>query len=117
VEPTWNYIRPSPSDVYINDYEDGDDDHDDDDDEHNSVLIYLLANLTAQMSVKNSAWVKKKKKYLKLSLIVYIPNIFKVGFSQWNGSRDSSVGIAIGYGTDDWGVGVRIPAESRIFST
>jgi hypothetical protein len=33
------------------------------------------------------------------------------------GSRDSSVGIATGYGLDDRGVGVRVPVGSRIFST
>jgi hypothetical protein len=32
-------------------------------------------------------------------------------------SRDSSVGIATGYGLDDWGVGVRVPVASRIFSS
>jgi hypothetical protein len=32
-------------------------------------------------------------------------------------SRDSSVGIATGYGLDDRGVGVRDPVESRIFSS
>jgi hypothetical protein len=31
-------------------------------------------------------------------------------------SRDSAVGIAIGYGMDDPGVGVRVPVGSRIFS-
>jgi hypothetical protein len=32
-------------------------------------------------------------------------------------SRDSAVGIATGYGLDDWGVGTRIPVGSRIFSS
>jgi hypothetical protein len=32
-------------------------------------------------------------------------------------SLDSSVGIATGYGLDDRGVGVRVPVESRIFSS
>jgi hypothetical protein len=32
-------------------------------------------------------------------------------------SRGSVVGIATGYGLDDWGVGVRVPAGPRIFST
>jgi hypothetical protein len=30
-------------------------------------------------------------------------------------SRDSSVGIATGYGLDDRGVGVRVPVGSRMF--
>jgi hypothetical protein len=34
----------------------------------------------------------------------------------WYMSRDSVVGIAIGYGLDDRGVGVRVPVCSRIFS-
>jgi hypothetical protein len=33
------------------------------------------------------------------------------------GSRDSSVGIATGYGLDDRGVGVGVPVGSRIFSS
>jgi hypothetical protein len=32
----------------------------------------------------------------------------------WNRSRGSAVGIATGYGLDDWGVGVRVPVGSRI---
>jgi hypothetical protein len=34
-----------------------------------------------------------------------------------NGSRDSVVSIASGYELDSRGVGVRIPVESRIFSS
>jgi hypothetical protein len=33
------------------------------------------------------------------------------------GSRGSVVGIAIGYGLDDIGVGVRVPVGSRVFSS
>jgi hypothetical protein len=33
------------------------------------------------------------------------------------GSRDSSVGIATGYGLDDREVGLRVPVGSRIFSS
>jgi hypothetical protein len=32
-------------------------------------------------------------------------------------NRDSSVGIATGYGLDDRGVGVRVPVGSKIFSS
>jgi hypothetical protein len=31
-------------------------------------------------------------------------------------SRDSAVGIVTGYWLDNWGVGVRVPVRSRIFS-
>jgi hypothetical protein len=31
-------------------------------------------------------------------------------------SHDSSVGIVLGYGLDDWGSGVQIPAGARNFS-
>jgi hypothetical protein len=41
----------------------------------------------------------------------YITNI------SLNGSRDSAVGIATGYGLDDLGVGVRVLVGSRIFSS
>jgi hypothetical protein len=36
---------------------------------------------------------------------------------RYNSSRDSVIGIATGYGLDDRGVGVRVPVESRIFSS
>jgi hypothetical protein len=45
-----------------------------------------------------------------LSFYFYSSYCFSVG------SRDSSVGIATGYGLDDRGVGIRVPVESRIFS-
>jgi hypothetical protein len=32
-------------------------------------------------------------------------------------SRDSSVSVSTGYGLDDWGVRVRVPVGSRIFSS
>jgi hypothetical protein len=32
-------------------------------------------------------------------------------------SRDSAVGIATGYGLDDWEVGVRVPVRSRMFTS
>jgi hypothetical protein len=32
-------------------------------------------------------------------------------------SRDSVVGVETGYGLDDRGVGVRVPVESRIFTS
>jgi hypothetical protein len=35
----------------------------------------------------------------------------------WGMSRNSAVGIAIGYGLDERGVGVRIPVGARIFSS
>jgi hypothetical protein len=34
-----------------------------------------------------------------------------------NGSRDSAVGLATGYGLEDREVGVRVPVGSRIFSS
>jgi hypothetical protein len=37
--------------------------------------------------------------------------------TQFKGSRDSSVGIATGYGLDDRGVGVRVPIGERFFSS
>jgi hypothetical protein len=33
------------------------------------------------------------------------------------GSRGSVVGIASGYGLDEWGIGIRVPVRSRIFSS
>jgi hypothetical protein len=34
-----------------------------------------------------------------------------------NGSRDSAVGIATGYGSESRGVGVRVPVEARFLSS
>jgi hypothetical protein len=45
--------------------------------------------------------------YKEFTLIIFI----KINY------RERIVGIATGYGLDDRGVGVRVPAESRIFST
>jgi hypothetical protein len=36
-------------------------------------------------------------------------------YSSYHFCRDSTVGIATGYGLDDGGVGVRVPVGSRIF--
>jgi hypothetical protein len=43
--------------------------------------------------------------------------IFSLVIMNVIGSRDSSVGLASGYGLDHQGVGVRLPVVSRIFST
>jgi hypothetical protein len=43
-------------------------------------------------------------------------NIRIITSAVWR-SRDSSVGIATGYELDDWGVGVLVPVQSRIFSS
>jgi hypothetical protein len=40
-----------------------------------------------------------------------------IAFTVINRSRDSSVGIATGYGLDDRGVVVRVPVGSRVFSS
>jgi hypothetical protein len=44
---------------------------------------------------------------------IFMELVFIYGLSL--GSRDSSVGIETDYGLDDRGVGVRVPAGSRIF--
>jgi hypothetical protein len=46
---------------------------------------------------------------LRFDLFIHLLTVY------W--SRDSSVGIATGYGLDDLGVGVRVTVGSRIFST
>jgi hypothetical protein len=38
-------------------------------------------------------------------------------FQNYTKSRDSSVGIATGYGLDDREAGVRVPVRSRIFTS
>jgi hypothetical protein len=40
-----------------------------------------------------------------------------VNFNKTTRSRDSSVGIANGYGLDDQGAGVRVPVGSKIFTS
>jgi hypothetical protein len=51
-------------------------------------------------------------------LTVYTIKKLKSGQGPKKGCRatDSVVSIATGYGLDDWGVGVRVPVGSRIFS-
>jgi hypothetical protein len=45
-----------------------------------------------------------------------VPTIITISFPT-RASRDSAVGIATAYELDDGGVGVRVPGESRIFSS
>jgi hypothetical protein len=55
--------------------------------------------------------------FLQVNLMQFtIPNIISCGTGLIRG-RDSVVGIATGYGLDSWGVGVRVPVGSRIFSS
>jgi hypothetical protein len=49
-----------------------------------------------------------RKKLLTESFLLYYERTM---------SRDSSVGIATGYGLDDRGVAILVPVESRIFSS
>jgi hypothetical protein len=46
-----------------------------------------------------------------------LPFYILLFYTRSSGSHDSVVGIATGYGLDDWGVGVQVPVGSRIFST
>jgi hypothetical protein len=50
--------------------------------------------------------------YIVSALITALPN-----FTNLHKEPDSAVGIATGYGMDHGGVGVRVPVESRIFSS
>jgi hypothetical protein len=53
-----------------------------------------------------------------LSRRIIVTDIFRGNFYfhlQGIWSRGSAVGVAIGYGLDDRGVGVRVPVESKIF--
>jgi hypothetical protein len=52
---------------------------------------------------------------VQLREIVYGDELYKLCNEPDIGSRGSSVGIAIGYGLDDRGVGVRVLVGSRIF--
>jgi hypothetical protein len=50
-------------------------------------------------------------------IIIIIMNSSSSSGHSGSVSRDSAVGIAIAYGLDDRGVGVRVPVGSRIFSS
>jgi hypothetical protein len=57
---------------------------------------------------------------LILSQLIPIHTSFLIFYGAYiilSRSRDTSVGIATGYGLDDRGVGVRAPVGSRIFSS
>jgi hypothetical protein len=53
----------------------------------------------------------RQQHYLVMYIVTKSCSLFKYG------SVCSSVGIATGYGLDDWWVGVRVPVGSRIFSS
>jgi hypothetical protein len=55
--------------------------------------------------------------YVKRHCDCHTSLLFSRGSWEVIWSRDSSVGIATGYGLDDRGVGVRVPVGSRIFSS
>jgi hypothetical protein len=63
-------------------------------------------------------WKKPNPKAFICVVIIIIYVCYLILFC-WilGGSRDSSVGIATGYGLDGRGVGVRVTVGSRIFST
>jgi hypothetical protein len=48
---------------------------------------------------------------------IYIILLFIFNLFLFMGSRDSAVGIATGYGLDDWEVGVRVPVGYRIITS
>jgi hypothetical protein len=74
-----------------------------------SLLLQLVASSsTRQRHCVSSLLVRSK--YCTFSLECFIPsNVFLF-------IRDSSVGIATGYGLDDRGGGIRVPVGTRILS-
>jgi hypothetical protein len=72
-----------------------------------SDIIVALFGLTAKRS--NCTPRRRGRRVLRLSPVIYI-HLHHVC-----GSRDSSVGIATGYGLDDREVELRVPVGSRIF--
>jgi hypothetical protein len=56
--------------------------------------------------------------FIKKSMIMtwLVPSLYNLGTDHIE-EPASIVGIATGYGLDDWGVGVRVPDGSRIFSS
>jgi hypothetical protein len=90
-------------------------------------LRFLYMNLNFWRSLlgfkmaRPNLWGELHRKHVMVTWIALL--LIKPGTSQkilrWirtgMRSRDSSVGIATGYGLNDWGVGVRVPVGSRIF--
>jgi hypothetical protein len=58
---------------------------------------------------------KLRSLYRPRGFLVYLPTFFTA--LSYHLSRDSAVGIATGYGLDDWEVGFRVPVGSRIFTS
>jgi hypothetical protein len=94
-------------------------------------LNYFLLWLKRKAKVKSDPPVNKCwRKLIVYLFTVVLPvnlqtsSLYEIGFCEishfrlafiTNRSRDSSVGVATGYGLDDRGVGVRVPVGSRIF--
>jgi hypothetical protein len=86
------------------------------------IIIFILNVIISQGSYatfkphcrnaikkKNPVW-NFNGKFLRKKLV---KNIYLLMY----GSRDSAVGIATGYGLDDWEIGVRVPVGSRIITS
>jgi hypothetical protein len=73
-----------------------------------SLLQTLQINSPSTMLLFNKAYFLRKQKvhFVREDISELLPQ-----------SRDREVGIAIGYGLDDRGVGIRVPVGSRISSS
>jgi hypothetical protein len=93
----------------------------------NGRLLLHYSGFQASRNIARSS--RLRSIWQALILILLVGGIYEIrrwdGFSfrnirtsfhkYWFG--DSVVGITTGYGLDDWGVGVRVPVGSRIFSS
>ena len=75
------------------------------------IIIIIFTSISSYSTQTISLNVLKQAKVASYKYSFYFWLTF------YNPSRDSVVGIATGYGMDDRGVGVRVPVESRIFSS
>jgi hypothetical protein len=96
-------------------------------------LNYFLSWLRRKVKVKsdppvNKCWRKLDVYFFTVVVPVNLQtsSFYEISFYQishfrlafiTNRGRHSSVGMAIGYGLDDRGIGVRVPIGSRIFSS
>jgi hypothetical protein len=96
-----------------------------------SILFFLIVScrysvcrvyhiLTLHFSSKTIIWAESwlaplPPSRISLTIVIFTYHLYLSQLPLLNISRDSTVSAATVYWMDDWGAGVRVPVESRIF--
>jgi hypothetical protein len=93
---------------------------------HNQLTLSIYKTAFSKVSLTMNTTDCRSRLTSQLLTDKSITNLLYVGLTRtaektplqmYSWSRDSAVGIATGYGMDDWEVGVWVPVGSRIFTS